>query len=65
MRIEKNEVPRSEECQIEALYGNGCALGAPPFSAVRRLTGKAGWDSAFDKPKTKEEVLAAAKPFLA
>ena len=34
-------------------------------SAVRRLTGKAGWDSAFDKPKTKEEVLAAAKPFLA
>ena len=34
-------------------------------SAVRRLTGKAGWDSAFDKPKTKDEVLAAAKPFLA
>ena len=34
-------------------------------SAVRRLTGKSGWDSAFDKPKTKEEVLAAAKPFLA
>jgi len=34
-------------------------------SAVRRLTGKAGWDGAFDKPKTKNEVLAAATPFLA
>ncbi len=34
-------------------------------SAVRPLIGKAGWDGAFDKPKTKEEVLAAAKPFLA
>lgn len=34
-------------------------------SAVRPLIGKPGWDGAFDKPKTKEEVLAAAKPFLA
>jgi hypothetical protein len=34
-------------------------------AAVRRLLGKAAWDAAFDKPKTKNEVLAAAKPFLA
>jgi len=34
-------------------------------SAVRPLIGKAGWDDAFDKPKTKNEVLAAATPFLA
>jgi hypothetical protein len=34
-------------------------------SAVRPLIGKAGWDDAFDKPKSKSEVLAAAKPFLA
>ena len=34
-------------------------------SAVRPIIGKAGWDGAFDKPKTKAEVLAAAKPFLA
>lgn len=34
-------------------------------SAVRPLIGKPGWDGAFDKPKTKSEVLAAAKPFLA
>ncbi|HEX4298318.1 MAG TPA: ferritin-like domain-containing protein [Devosia sp.] len=34
-------------------------------SAVRPLIGKAGYDGAFDKPKTKAQVLAAAKPFLA
>ncbi len=34
-------------------------------SAVRPLIGKAGFDSAFDKPKTKAQVLAAATPFLA
>jgi hypothetical protein len=34
-------------------------------SAVRPLIGKAGFDGAFDKPKTKAEVLAAATPFLA
>ncbi|MEO8756347.1 MAG: ferritin-like domain-containing protein [Devosia sp.] len=34
-------------------------------SAVRPLIGKAGYISAFDKPKTKAQVLAAAKPFLA
>ena len=33
--------------------------------AVRPLIGKAPYDGAFDKPKTKSEVLAAAKPFLA
>jgi len=32
---------------------------------VRRIGGKPSWDGAFDEPKTKEEVLAAAKPFLA
>lgn len=31
---------------------------------VRRIGGKKGWDGAFDEPKTKEEVLAAAQPFL-
>ncbi|QPC95931.1 ferritin-like domain-containing protein [Mesorhizobium sp. INR15] len=31
---------------------------------VRRIGGKKAWDGAFDEPKTKEDVLAAAKPFL-
>lgn len=31
---------------------------------VRRIGGKKAWDSAFDEPKSKEDVLAAAKPFL-
>ncbi len=31
---------------------------------VRRIGGKKAWDSAFDEAKTKDEVLAAAKPFL-
>ena len=34
-------------------------------SEVRRIGGKLGWDSAFDKPKTKAQVLAVAQPFLA
>ena len=34
-------------------------------SAVRPLIGKAGYDGAFDKPKTKAQVLKAATPFLA
>lgn len=34
-------------------------------AAVRPLAGKLGYDGAFDKPKTKAQVLAAAKPFLA
>jgi hypothetical protein len=34
-------------------------------AAVRPIIGKAGWDGAFDHPKTKSEVLDAAKPFLA
>jgi hypothetical protein len=34
-------------------------------SALRRLGGKAGWTGAFDKPKTKAQVLAAASPFIA
>ena len=33
--------------------------------AVRPLVGKASTPAAFDKPKTKAQVLAAAKPFLA
>jgi hypothetical protein len=32
---------------------------------VRRIGGKKPWDGAFDKPMTKDEVLAAATPFLA
>lgn len=32
---------------------------------VRRIGGKKSWDGAFDEPMTKEEVLAAAQPFLA
>ena len=31
---------------------------------ARRIAGKKAWDGAFDKPMTKEEVLAAATPFL-
>lgn len=31
---------------------------------VRRIGSKKAWDGAFDEPKTKEDVLAAAKPFL-
>lgn len=34
-------------------------------SEVRRIGLKYGWDSAFDKPMSKNAVLAAAKPFLA
>ena len=33
-------------------------------AAVRRIGGKKAWDGAFDEPKSKEDVLAAAKPFL-
>jgi hypothetical protein len=32
---------------------------------VRKIGGKKSWDGAFDEPMTKDEVLAAAKPFLA
>ena len=32
---------------------------------VRKIGGKKAWDGAFDEPMTKEEVLAAATPFLA
>jgi rubrerythrin len=31
---------------------------------VRRIGGKKAWDGAFDEPMSKEEVLAAATPFL-
>lgn len=34
-------------------------------SEVRRIGLKFGWDSAFDKPLSKQAVLAAATPFLA
>ena len=34
-------------------------------SEVRRIGLKFGWDGAFDKPMTKNAVLAAATPFLA
>ena len=32
---------------------------------VRRIGSLSSWDGAFDKPKTKAQVLAAATPFLA
>ena len=32
---------------------------------VRKIGGKKSWDAAFDEPMSKEDVLAAAKPFLA
>lgn len=32
---------------------------------VRKIGGKKSWDSAFDEPMSKEDVLAAASPFLA
>ncbi|WDR01717.1 ferritin-like domain-containing protein [Devosia algicola] len=32
---------------------------------VRKIGGKKPWDGAFDEPKTKQEVLDAAGPFLA
>ncbi len=32
---------------------------------VRRIGKKKSWDAAFDEPMSKEDVLAAAKPFLA
>ena len=32
---------------------------------VRKIGGKQPWDGAFDEPMTKEQVLAAATPFLA
>lgn len=31
---------------------------------VRRIGGKPAWDGAFDEPMSKEDVLAAAMPFL-
>jgi rubrerythrin len=31
---------------------------------VRRIGGKKAWSGAFDEPKSKDEVLAAAAPFL-
>jgi hypothetical protein len=31
---------------------------------VRRIGGKKAWDSAFDEPMSKQEVLEAAQPFL-
>ena len=33
-------------------------------AVVRRIGGKKAWDGAFDELKTKEEILAAATPFL-
>ncbi len=32
---------------------------------VRRIGGKKSWDGAFDEPMSKDDVLAAATPFLA
>lgn len=60
--------------QAPRLAGNGAILTtalqihsveARHASEVRRISGKLGWDGAFDKPKTKAQVLAAATPFLA
>jgi hypothetical protein len=59
--------------QAGNLIGNGDILTialrihsveARHAAEVRRIRGMAAWDGAFDKPMTKDEVLAAAKPFL-
>ncbi len=59
--------------QAGNLTGNGDILTAAlqihsvearHAAEVRRIGGKKAWKSAFDEPKTKEQVLAAAKPFL-
>ncbi|UYN98715.1 MAG: ferritin-like domain-containing protein [Devosia sp.] len=34
-------------------------------AVVRKIGGKKPWDGAYDEPMSKEEVLAAAQPFLA
>lgn len=34
-------------------------------ASVRLIVGKSGSDEAFDKPKTKSEILEAVKPFMA
>jgi len=44
--------------QIHSVEGRHAAI-------VRKIGGKKPWDGAFDEPMTKEEVLAAARPFLA
>lgn len=41
------------------------SVAARHAAEVRKIGGKAPWDTAFDQPTTKEEVLAAASPFLA
>ena len=59
--------------QAGNLKGNGAILTAAlqihsvearHAAEVRRIGGKKAWTGAFDEPKSKQEVLAAASPFL-
>ena len=59
--------------QAGNLIGNGAILTAAlqihsvearHAAEVRRIGGKKAWTGAFDEPKSKQQVLAAAKPFL-
>jgi hypothetical protein len=59
--------------QAPALMGSGSVLTtalqihsveARHAAEVRRVRGVELWPAAFDKPMTKEEVLAAVKPFI-
>ena len=43
--------------QIHSVEGRHAAI-------VRKIGGKSSWGAAFDEPMSKEDVLAAAKPFL-
>lgn len=53
---------RSDDILTAALQIH--SVEARHAAIVRRIGGKKAWDSAFDEPKTKKQVLAAAKPFL-
>jgi Ferritin-like domain len=59
--------------QAGNLKGNGAILTAAlqihsvearHAAEVRRIGGKKAWTGAFDEPKSKQQVLAAATPFL-
>ena len=59
--------------QAGNLQGNGDILTAAlqihsvearHAAEVRRISGKKAWKGAFDEPMSKQQVLAAAKPFL-
>jgi len=55
--IESDDIPTAA-LQIHSVEARHAAI-------VRKIGGKKSWDGAFDEPMTKEDVLAAATPFLA